>query len=151
VFGGFSSAQETRIAQMLSDCDLLARRHQTATTLSGGEFARAMLARALVGDPDILIVDEPMEGLDPRHKIDAAHRLRALSRAGKLVIASVHDLTLAVRYATRVIALDRGRVAADGPALETMTPDLLRRIFEVDAQIIGADARVYVDYLASLA
>jgi iron complex transport system ATP-binding protein len=151
VFGGFSAAQNARIAQMLSDCDLMAQRHQAATTLSGGEFARAMLARALVGDPEILIVDEPMEGLDPRHRLDAADRLRALSRAGKLVVASVHDLTLAMRYATRVIALHRGHVAADGPPLETMTSDLLRRIFDVDARIAGADARVYVDYLASLA
>jgi iron complex transport system ATP-binding protein len=150
VFGGFSAAQEARIAQVLSDCDLVAQRDQTATTLSGGEFARAMLARALVGDPEVLIVDEPMEGLDPRHRINAADRLRALSGAGKLVIASVHDLTLAARYATRIVALHRGHVAADGPAVETMNADLLRRIFDVDARITGSDARVYVDYLAPL-
>jgi iron complex transport system ATP-binding protein len=150
VFGGFSSAQDMRITQVLSDCDLLSQRSQPATTLSGGEFARAMLARTLVGDPGVLILDEPMEGLDPRHRIDAAARLRALSEAGKLVIASVHDLTLAVRYATRIVALHHGQIAADGPALETMTPDLLRRIFDVDAQLAGTDARVYVDYLAPL-
>ena len=149
-FGGFSPLQDARITQVLADCDLLAQRHQTATTLSGGEFARAMLARALVGDPQILIVDEPMEGLDPRHRIDAAARLRGLSSEGKLVIASVHDLTVAIRYATRIVALDRGRVVADGPVLETMNADLLQRIFDVDAQIAGADARVYVDYLAPL-
>ena len=149
VFGGFSPAQESRIAQVLRDCDLLEQRHQAATTLSGGEFARAMLARALVGDPDILIVDEPTEGLDPRHRIEAAHRLRALSSEGKLVIASVHDLTLAARYATRIVALHRGRIAADGPAPHTMTPELLRRIFDVDALINDTDGRVYVDYLAT--
>jgi len=149
-FGGFSRAQQTRITQVLSDCDLLAQRYQSATTLSGGEFARAMLARALVGDPQILIVDEPMEGLDPRHRIEAASRLRTLSSEGKLVIASVHDLTLAMRYATRIVALYHGRVAADGPALETMNPDLLRRIFEVDAEIAGTEVRAYVDYLAPL-
>jgi iron complex transport system ATP-binding protein len=149
-FGGFSPVQQARIAQVMDDCDLLAQRNQTATTLSGGEFARAMLARALVGDPELLIVDEPMEGLDPRHRIDAASRLRVLSSEGKLVIASVHDLTLAMRYATRIVALHRGRVAADGPALETMNADLLRRIFDVDAEIAGAEARVYVDYLAPL-
>jgi ABC-type cobalamin/Fe3+-siderophores transport system ATPase subunit len=55
-----------------------------------------------------------------------------------------------MRYATRIVALHRGRIAADGPALETMNPDRWRRIFEVDAQIAGAEARVYIDYLAAL-
>ncbi len=53
-----------------------------------------MLARALVADPDVLIVDEPTTGLDPRHALEAASRLRALAQSGKLVIAAMHDLTL---------------------------------------------------------
>ena len=66
-----------------------------------------MLARALVGDPDILIADEPISGLDPKHALDTLARLRALTRAGKLVIISIHDLTLAARYATRLVVIHR--------------------------------------------
>ena len=60
-------ASQPAITRALARCDLADKRDQAATTLSGGEFARAMLARAIVGEPQILIVDEPITGLDPRH------------------------------------------------------------------------------------
>ena len=148
VFGDFPPAFRARISQVLGACDLEAQRNQAATTLSGGELARAMLARALVGDPDILIVDEPMTGLDPRHALDTVRRLKELTRSGKLVIASVHDLTLAARYATRLLALHQGRVAADGPPQTVLTRDLIRAIFAVEATISGVEGAAFVDYLA---
>ena len=107
-----------------------------------------MLARALVGNPDILIADEPISGLDPRHALDTVRRLRELARGGKLVIASLHDLTLAARYATRIVALDHGRVTADGPPGEILTPELMRSVFDVEARISGTGATTIVDYLS---
>jgi iron complex transport system ATP-binding protein len=146
-FGGFPHALQIRIDAALAACDLLARRDQTATTLSGGELARAMLARALAGDPDILIADEPIAGLDPRHVLDTAARLRLLAEQGKLVIAAIHDLTIAMRYATRVVALHHGRVAADGPCGTALTADVLRGIFDVNASIIeNGTGGTYVDF-----
>lgn len=147
-FGGLPAAMQVRVDEMLVQWDLLRHREQAATTLSGGELARAMLARALVGDPDILIADEPISGLDPRHALDSVARLRKLANAGKLVIASIHDLTLAARYATRIVALDHGRVAADGHPRDVLTPDLLRSVFEVEACVSGADGGTFVDYLS---
>ena len=147
-FGGLPAAYEARIADMLTQWDLIPQRHQAATTLSGGELMRAMLARALVGDPDILIADEPISGLDPRHALDTLARLRVLARAGKLVIISIHDLTLAARYATRLVVIDRGRIAADGPPGDILTADLLRTVFEVEACVSDAGGGAYVDYLA---
>jgi len=149
VFGGLSDSHKTRVTEVLTACDLLAQRDQAATTLSGGELARSMLARAPVGDPMILLADEPMEGLDPRHTLETVTRLGALARSGKLVIASVHNLTLAARYATRIVALHQGRIAADGPPGQSLTPDLLRRIFDVDASILGANGRIFVDYFTT--
>lgn len=150
-FGGLPSAFEARITEMLTQWDLLAQRDQAATTLSGGELTRAMLARALVGDPDILIADEPISGLDPKHALDTLARLRALARAGKLVIISIHDLTLAARYATRLVVIDRGRIAADGPPGETLTPTLLRSVFEVEGCVSGSANGAIVDYVAPAA
>jgi iron complex transport system ATP-binding protein len=147
VFGGLPPAFRGRIDTVLAACDLTERRDQAATTLSGGELSRAMLARALVGDPDILLVDEPMAGLDPRHVLDTVRRLKELAAAGKLVIAAVHDLTLAARYATRLFALHRGRMAADGPPAEVLTPSLIRGIFDVEAAISGVGGSAFVDYL----
>ena len=149
-FGGLSASDEARVAAALLECDLMGHRDQAATTLSGGELARAMLARALVANPDVLIVDEPLEGLDPKHALDATARLGALAARGKVIIAALHDLTLAARHATRLIALHEGRIAADGPPEDVLTPDLLRRIFRVDAAITGAQGGAFVDYLAPL-
>ena len=148
-FGGLPRAYQTRIEEMLTQWDLLPQRHQAATTLSGGELARAMLARALVGNPDILIADEPISGLDPKHALDTLARLRALARAGKLVIISIHDLTLAARYATRLLVIDRGRTAADGPPEDILTPALLRSVFEVEGCVSGSGNGAIVDYVAS--
>lgn len=144
--GNLPQAFETAIDKALQACDLMQQRMQPVTTLSGGELARAMLARALVGDPELLIVDEPIAGLDPRHALDAARRLRSLADGGKLVIASLHDLTLAARHATRIVALAHGAVQGDGPAATTLTPQLIRSAFEIDACVCGSGANAYIDY-----
>lgn len=148
-FGRLPAAFTARISAALEACDLLQHRDQPATTLSGGELTRAMLARALVGDPDVLIVDEPMSGLDPRHALDTAERLRNLAGDGKLVIASIHDLTLAGRYASRIVALKDGSVQGDGPAHSTLTPELIRRAFDVEASVSGCGRDFFVDYAAA--
>ena len=105
-----------------------------------------MLARAIIGDPDVLLVDEPTSGLDPRHALDTAGRLRKLADAGKLVVAALHDLTLAARHATHLMALREGRLAAFGPMTETLSPGLLQQVFDVDARITGAGRDTVVDY-----
>ncbi|MEO7207394.1 MAG: ABC transporter ATP-binding protein [Steroidobacteraceae bacterium] len=145
--GGLPASFGPKITQALQACDLLGHREQPATTLSGGELARAMLARALVADPDILIVDEPIAGLDPKHALDTARRLQLLAKNGKLVIASIHDLTLAGRFASRIFALSNGRVAGDGATQATLTPDLIRSAFEVEACVSGTPGSLYVDYV----
>jgi iron complex transport system ATP-binding protein len=144
-FGGLPAALKAKVDRAIADCDLESQRLQPATTLSGGELARAMLARALVGDPEILIVDEPISGLDPRHALDSVARLRGLAEQGRLVVAALHDLTLAARYATRVVALCGGRVAAQGAPGEVLTPGLLREVFEVEARLTGAGEETLVD------
>jgi iron complex transport system ATP-binding protein len=140
--GGLPPAFEPAIARALADCDLSERRLQPVTTLSGGEFSRAMLARALVGEPDILIVDEPVTGLDPGHALDCAQRLKAYAAGGRLVIAALHDLTLAVRYASRVLALKDGKVAGEGQ----LSAGMIAKVFDVEARLSGegADASVTI-------
>ena len=146
-FGGLPASFGPKITEALQACDLLDHREQPATTLSGGELARAMLARALVADPQVLIIDEPIAGLDPKHALDTARRLQLLAQGGKLVIASIHDLTLAGRYANRIFALSNGHVHGDGATQATLTPALIRSAFEVEACVSGAPGSVYVDYV----
>ena len=132
--GGLPPAFAPAIDRALALCDLQSRRAQPATTLSGGELARAMLARALVGDPEILIVDEPIAGLDPAHAIACMRLLEGQAAAGKLVIAALHDLTLAARHASRVIVLVDGGLVAD---TDSLTEELIHRAFGVAARLTG--------------
>lgn len=150
VFGGLPAAFEERINIVLELFDLTSHRDQPATTLSGGELARAMLARALVGDPGLVLADEPLAGLDPRHALDGVARLRALADGGKLVIASIHELTFVARYATHVAVIREGRLMAFGPVVQTLTSGLVRDAFDVDACVTGAGTHAaVVDFVAS--
>lgn len=133
--GKMAATDRARLSAMLAASDLADKSAQSVATLSGGELARAMLARALVGDPDILIADEPVAGLDPRHAIDAMQRLRDMADRGRLVIVALHDLALAARYADRIVAMREGRVLADGPAAEVCTPGTLKDLFDVTAHV----------------
>ncbi len=146
-FGGFSAEMTARVGKVMADCDLTGHRDQPAPTLSGGELSRAMLARALVGDPAVLIVDEPTTGLDPRHALDTMGRLKALGGEGRLIIAAVHDLTLAARHADRLIALSEGRVVAHGPIGEVLKPELVHQVFGVHARITKTQDGPLVDLL----
>ncbi|HKD46652.1 MAG TPA: ABC transporter ATP-binding protein [Rhizomicrobium sp.] len=136
---------DAAITQVLADHDLLERKDQPVTTLSGGEFSRAMLARALVGRPELLIVDEPVTGLDPVHAFAAMVRLAAWAASGNTVIASLHDLTLAARYAGRILALKNGQMAGEG----TLSPTMIRNVFGVESRMRGEGRSVTVDFLES--
>jgi iron complex transport system ATP-binding protein len=143
VLGPLPPDYDGAIAQALADLDLSERKDQPVTTLSGGELSRAMLGRALVARPDLLIVDEPVTGLDPAHAFAAMARLAAWAAGGRTVIASLHDLTLAARYASRILALKQGRVAGEG----ALTAALIRDVFGVESHVLGTGARVKVDFL----
>jgi iron complex transport system ATP-binding protein len=147
VFGGLASSDRGRIERILREHELWELREQPATTLSGGELTRAMLARALVSDPEVLIVDEPVTGLDPRHALECVQRLRRLADTGALVIAALHDLTLALRHATRVVVLNAGRIDADGPPVEVLSPARLRAVFAVETQISDGPGGRYIDFM----
>lgn len=96
-------------------------------TLSGGEQARVHLARALSAGTEILLMDEPFAALDLRFQLELMSVLEAERARGALVITVLHDLQLAERFATRLIALNAGRVTSDGPA--PLQDDILRETF----------------------
>ncbi|MNH49167.1 Hemin import ATP-binding protein HmuV [compost metagenome] len=100
--------------------------------MSGGERARVLLARALVVQAPLLLADEPIAGLDPDAQLLVLERLRARADAGGGVLVSLHDLTLAVRVADRVVVLDAGRVVADAAPVEALSPGVLRAVFHLD-------------------
>lgn len=106
-------------------------------TLSGGERARVLLARALAGEPRILLADEPVTGLDPAHQLDVMELLRSLAGDGAAVVVVLHDLILASRFCDRIVLLHGGRVAAEGATETVLTPDNLARYYAVRAHTVA--------------
>ena len=113
--------------------DLGAFSDRIATQLSGGEQARALIARALAQDTPILMTDEPTASLDPANQISTLKIFSELAQDGKGIISSIHDLGLAARYCTKLALLDRGKLVAFGSADEVLTPDNLQTVFSIEA------------------
>lgn len=135
-YQGVSSDAEDRaaIARAMEKTQVAQWADRAVTTLSGGERARVLLARVLAGESDWILADEPFTGLDPSHQFEAADLLRSVADHGSGVVLTIHDLTLAARIADRVVILDGGRVVADGPPREALTPEILRKVYNIDAQ-----------------
>jgi len=106
--------------------------------MSGGERARVLLARALAAEAPALLADEPVAGLDPDAQLLVLDRLKTRSRAGQGVVVSLHDLTLAARYADRVVVIDGGRIVADAPPSEALSPQILGRVFRLNGRWLDA-------------
>ncbi len=110
-----------------------------SASISGGERQLALLARALVQEAKVLIMDEPTANLDYGNAFRVMQRVQELGEQGYTVIFSTHEPNQAFRYATRVLALLDGGVLADGPPEEALTEDLLARLYGVGVAVRGAD------------
>lgn len=119
-FRAFAAADHAAVERAIATLRLEPLAERPVTQLSGGERARALLARTLAGEPAVLLADEPVAGLDPAHQLSVMRELRRLVEAGTAVVVVLHDLTLAARYCDRLVLLNRGRVAASGAPLQVL-------------------------------
>ncbi|KYG92636.1 ABC transporter ATP-binding protein [Paenibacillus jamilae] len=105
--------------------------------LSGGQRQRAWIAMALAQDTDILFLDEPTTFLDMAHQLEVLHLLEYLNTSEKrTIVMVVHDLNHAARYAQHMIAIKKGKAEAVGTPTEVMSPDVLREVFGIEADIV---------------
>jgi ABC-2 type transport system ATP-binding protein len=114
-FGVPASAHEDTIESLLELVDLAGKRHREVNSLSRGMKQRLSLARALVNDPDLLVLDEPASGLDPRARVELRLLLSQLQEMGKTIIISSHILAELAEMCSEIAILERGRLLASGP------------------------------------
>ncbi|HZX82443.1 MAG TPA: ABC transporter ATP-binding protein [Reyranella sp.] len=104
--------------------------------LSGGQRQLASLAQSLVREPTVLLLDEPTSALDIHHQLRVMQLVEELARErGLIVLIVLHDIAQAARYARRIIVLRQGTIAADGPPEQAVTPDMLARVYQVEARV----------------
>lgn len=125
------------VEQAMAALDLMPFAARPLSTLSGGEKARALLARVLAGEPDWLLADEPLAALDLAHQITLLRHLRAVAGAGAGVVLVLHDLAHAMNHADHVVVLSNGEVAASGPPEEALSETIIASVWGVTAQWIG--------------
>ena len=110
-------------------------RERGYTKISGGERQLALIARALVQQTNVLILDEPTANLDFGNQIRVLEQIRSLTKEGYTIIQSTHNPEQAFMYSDRVLAMHRGRVLADGSPSEIVTEELVRKLYGVDVKI----------------
>lgn len=124
-------ADRAAVSLALARCDVAALEDRWLWTLSGGEYQRVRVARALAQEPRLLILDEPTASLDVRHEMELFELARALvDRHGLAVLLITHHVNLAARFADRVLLLAGGRVAAQGAPAAVLSRETVERVFD---------------------
>jgi iron complex transport system ATP-binding protein len=136
LLGGYGSEDEAAAAAAMAETGLSHLGDRPCRELSGGEFQRALIARALAQAADVLVLDEASANLDMARKVEIHDLLATRNAAGVTVIAALHDINLAALYCRRLVFLKEGRVAADGPVETVFTQQTLSRIYETDIVVL---------------
>lgn len=131
--GASRAAAPSPVADLMTEHGLTELAARRWSALSGGERSRTMLAATVAPRPNIILADEPGASLDIRHRLDLARRLHALARNAAVVVI-MHDLDLAARFCDRIVVMQDGRVAADGPAATIATDRSFEGAFSVRFQ-----------------
>src|SRR3989440_621027 len=132
-FSSTSPEDRAAVAHALATTETEIFAQRPVTTLSGGEKARVALARALATQAPVLLADEPTAALDPRHQLVVMDLLRNAARGGNAILAILHDLTLAARFADRVLVMDKGKLVANGAPDEALSAERLASVFGIEA------------------
>jgi len=127
---------EAIVATAIATLDLQDVAHWPYRELSGGEQARASLARVVAQDTPIVLLDEPTAALDIRHQEEVFALARAWARDGRAVAVAVHDLSLAAAHADRVAVVDDGRICALGAPRDVLTEDQIAATWHQNVNII---------------
>ena len=142
--GSLPARGRNAVGAALAQVGLEGFEHRPATELSGGERARVLLARALSVEAGVLLADEPVAALDPRHQLVVLEVLRTRAHRGGTVVAVMHDLALAARFADEIVLLDGGTVRACGAPAEVLTGPRLAESFGIEARVSTVDGRLIV-------
>ena len=133
--GRLNEVDKKAVDEALDACDLRHLADRGAETLSGGELSRMHFARTIAGGAPLLVADEPVAALDPRHHLRIARLLRDFVDDGGGALVVLHDVPLAVRFADRLVWMRDGRIVAQGSPDETLNAEIMEDVYDVRARV----------------
>ncbi|HHQ4049928.1 TPA: Fe(3+) dicitrate ABC transporter ATP-binding protein FecE [Citrobacter freundii] len=135
LWGRLSMGDHSRVNVAMEKTQMHALADRRLTELSGGQHQRAFLAMMLAQDTPVVLLDEPTTWLDINHQVELMRLMDELKAQGKTVVTVLHDLNQASRYCDHLVVLANGRVTAQGTPEAVMQPEMLKRVFSVEAEI----------------
>ena len=136
---------EEAVREALRTFGLDGLRRKQVSLCSSGERQRALIAKAYVQEPKMMMVDEPTSHLDMKYKLDVMEYLQSMARSDMTVMIAEHDISLMARYCDTCIIMKNGRIVTIGDPKEVVTADLIREVYEVDARVgLDEDGEIYV-------
>ncbi|GGX84534.1 ABC transporter ATP-binding protein [Streptomyces hiroshimensis] len=133
----WSEADERAVADAMARTDTAGIAERAVDELSGGQRQRVWIAMALAQETDLLLLDEPTTYLDIAHQVEVLDLVRRLNRErGRTVVAVLHDLNQAARYADHLVAMKAGRIVAQGRPAEIVTAELVREVFGLESVVV---------------
>ena len=136
---GFQTRDDQRaVEQALDTVSLTDLKGEAVSNLSGGQRQSAFLAMCIAQDTPFILLDEPTSFLDIRYQFEVLELMSALHKAGKTVVAVLHDIAQAARFATHIVVMKDGRIEANGPPDLVVTSDMVSRVY-------GLQAHIYAD------
>jgi iron complex transport system ATP-binding protein len=150
-FAALSPADYARCHAVLKETGIGHLKDRSIRALSGGEWQRVLIARALAQDTKVLLLDEPTSHLDLTHQSDVLSLMRSLADTGSTIIGVFHDLNLAALYCDRLIMIKGGQVVGDGAPQEVLTPEKIWEVYgaEVITSVHPATGRTFLMPLAT--
>ena len=144
-YGEYSKEDIAEVKEVAKSLNLEPFLERNALSLSGGEFQRVLLARALIKKPKILFLDEPTSALDLNYAVELLSLCEAQIKERNIkVIAILHDLNLASMFCDKILFLKDGEIRYEGSAQELFTKEILKEIYNLNCEIIYQDSKPYI-------
>ncbi len=139
-WGTESKESRALVVDTLKLTGLYGMQNQFITRLSGGEMQRALIARALVQQPELILLDEPTSALDLHHQIAVLNKIEILKEREVAIISTMHDITLAAMYADQIVVMKEGRILLSGASDVVVHSDQLKEAFENRINVFTLDS-----------
>ncbi len=138
-----TASMRRRAADLLEQLGIGELAHRHIRALSGGQQQRAFIARALIRNPDLLVLDEPTSGVDVRTRHDILHLLHELNHQGISIVMTTHDLNAVAAHLPSLVCVN-GRILAQGTPLEVLRPEVLRELYGAEMIVVQREGMLLV-------